>query len=201
MNPQTAAPTMPRPMVNDIAAPARQPQLQARPQHVPAAVTPPAASRPAPTLPAIQPSPTLTTSLVANIPVHTPQQPGAPASEDDELDKIMQDVGKELKKDDQAKAKNHFSLFHKQKAAPAPIAARPPAAPPAVPAQPVAAHPAPAQAVIAPQPVSQPATAAQPRPAPAAAKPKKEPSVPLMPITAAVIVTGLLMAAAVYTYR
>jgi hypothetical protein len=83
MNPQSA--TLP-------AAPAMAP--------APAAPAPPAASSQA-----VQTGP----SMVTNIPVHAQQAAPAPANDDAELDKIMQDVGHELKKEDK-KPEHHGML-------------------------------------------------------------------------------------------
>jgi len=177
MNPATAAPVMPRPMVNDIAAP----QVQTQPVTAAAVPQPVAAQN-------------FTTNLVTNIPIHNPQQ-AASVSEDTELDKIMQDVGHELKKEEQHKKSGHFSIFSRKKKA-------------VVTVKPTLSAAAPAQ-TTAPQPVTVPmAHAVQPAPAAAAQaqakavpKAKHGSNAPVMTVIVTVVVTGLLMAAAVYSYK
>jgi hypothetical protein len=79
-------------------------------------------------------------SLVANIPV---KQPGGPIAaspdEEAELDKIMRDVGHELKRDDQKPAKKRFLSFGHR------VKIQPPAAQSQAPAQPLQPVPKPAK--------------------------------------------------------
>ena len=137
----------------------------------------------APAQPAASPpqlASSLTPSIVDNIPVKA-QQVSA-LNEDDELDKIMRDVGHELKKDDKKPSKKHFSLFkHKAQAPSKPQAAPAP--------QPLAAQLAPAQ----PAP-----TAAAKLAAP---KPPKPDSGAAFIISTAAAVTLALIVAAVYAYK
>jgi hypothetical protein len=123
----------------------------------------------------------------------TPLASRAPG-EDEELDKIMEDVGHELKQADRKTPKKKlFSFGHKAK----PIAAAVPAAPAA--SAPVAAAPQPP----APQPAAaqdaQP-TAAAPAMSPAAPKASKS-SAPVGVFFITIIVTGALIAAAFYSYK
>jgi len=190
---------MPRPMVNDIAAPP-PPDLAppaaaalrplAEPLHRSAAPVPTPAvvqSQP-PALTSAPANQAFTTNLVTNIPIHDPQQ-STPAKEDDELDKIMKDVGHELKKDVPVKKAGHFSLFSRKRRTAAPVSVRPTAAPPSAPVHPVSA------------PTTQPAATSHPVKPTAAVKPKQHTTAPVMVIMVTVLVTGLLMAAAVYTYK
>lgn len=152
-------------------------------------------------------------SLVENIPVHTPGQPQPSRDEDAELDKIMQDVGREMRKDAGPQKKHHFwelNRHHKKEAnfsTQMPVKNAPPAA---------AAKPQPA-------PVSRPPTAAPKPPAanhqaqpahnkvkPAAQKPSKPPkapklpkqnSAPIMVIVLTVLVTAALIAVAYHAYK
>jgi hypothetical protein len=154
----------------------------ARPQAV--AATPVAAepiAAPLPTNPAA--STTLTTSIVSNIPIHAPTTPAPAAGEDAELDKIMEDVGHELKQADRKHTKQHFSLFNHKKH-------------PANPTVPKAAH------VVDIKPAAQhaaPATAHQP--AKAVTPAQKTSSTPVGVIFVTILVTGALIAAAVYSYK
>jgi hypothetical protein len=125
-------------------------------------------------------------SIVTNIPVHTQQTIAAPAGEDAELDKIMQDVGHEMKKEDDKPQHHGFlGLGHKPKplvkVASQPIRQQPPAAMPAAP-------------LPAAVPQAQPQAAALP-------KPKTQHSIPVFVIFVAFLVTGFLVAAAVAAYR
>lgn len=112
MNPSvTTAPTMPRPVQPITAAPSRPvvndvAKVAAQPTNVPAQANRVAAG-------------TLTPSIVSNIPLRNPDAPkqsaqAKPISEDDELDKIMQDVGQELKKVGQKTNKGIFSFLTKK---------------------------------------------------------------------------------------
>jgi len=197
MNPATAVQSMPRPMVNDIARPAPRP-IQPAPLAQPALQAQPVLQAQPISAPAPAPSPApaqaLTTNLVTNIPVHNPHSPANPANEDTELDKIMRDVGKELKKDDHNVKKGHHSLFSRKAKQAAPVAIRPNiSAPAAAPIQ-----TAPAQQAA---PVAQPAASAHPIKPSASTKPKSGSTAPVMVIMMTILVTGLLMAAAVYTYK
>ena|SRR5579862_4192548 len=175
MNPATASvPAAPRRLVDNVARPAPAPAPAAASDSMPIAAP----------------------QVVANIPVHAPTAPAAPASEDDELDRIMRDVGQELKKESVKPAKKGlFSFFHKAKAKPQPSAT-------AVHKAPVAAQSAPAPQ---PTPVSAPVRAvARPQPQPTAtpaAKVKKQTSVPAFAIFVALLVTGFLTVAAIAAYR
>jgi hypothetical protein len=165
MNPQSATmPAAPH-MANDVASPA-------------AAPTPAAPVSPAPAAQAA-------TNVVTNIPVHTQQTAAAPANEDAELDKIMQDVGHELKKEDNKPQKHGFLGFsHKPK-----------------PLVKVAAQPV---RQTAPMPAQQPVqTATAPAVAMPAAVPKAkiQRSIPVFVIFVAFLVTGFLVAAAIAAYR
>jgi hypothetical protein len=143
----------------------------------------------------------LKADIVKNIPVHqgasaTRPQPGSTEN----IDLLMQDVGKALKKDDHAKPKHHF--WDK----------RPDNQPSTFSAQPVpkdvaiAAAPAPMPAP-APQPVPVPAAPVQnqPQPAPAAktkpAPAKTKSSAPVLVIFVTVIVTAGLIFAAYSAYK
>jgi hypothetical protein len=111
-------------------------------------------------------------SIVTNIPVHTQQTIAAPAGEDAELDKIMQDVGHEMKKEDDKPQHHGFlGLGHKPK----PLVK------------------------VASQPIRQQPPAAMP--AAALPKPKTQHSIPVFVIFVAFLVTGFLVAAAVAAYR
>ena len=152
-------------------------------------------SRPAPARPTAVPT-APATNLVANIPVHNPADQTTPLGEDDELDKIMQDVGREMNKEENKSRKHRFLHFgHKTKTVPKP----------AVPVSAtVQSAPAP---MPQPQPVAQPQAAAavpplQPQALQAAAtKPKEQSSAPVFAIFVAILVTGFLIAAAIAAYR
>ncbi|HET7528735.1 MAG TPA: hypothetical protein VFJ84_00705 [Candidatus Saccharimonadales bacterium] len=138
---------------------------------------------PRPSQPARAPQ-TLTTNIVNNIPVHAPiQQPAQPVNEEDELDKIMQDVGRQLKQAERHTPKKRlFSFRHKAKP---------------IPPQPHAALPVPAPiADVKPAPVHKPDT---PKSVPAAAVKPGRPPMMIMILTLAV--TTALIAAAIYAYR
>lgn len=128
-----------------------------------------------------------TTNIVDNIPMHAPARPPAAApNEDAELDTIMQDIGHELKQADRQITKKRFSLFSRK-----PKTGPRPAATPKV------------MDVSAAQLVPRPAPAAA-RPAPQAAasiQPTKTSSVPVGIILITVLVTGVLIAAAIYSYK
>ena len=131
----------------------------------------------------------LTTNIVDNIPMHAPTQP-APAApnEDTELDTIMQNISHELKQADRQTTKKHFALLGR-KPKPEP---RPAAMPKIVDVS-----------ATKPVPVPQPAPAA-PRPnasATTAPRPSKTGSAPVGIIFITVLVTGVLIAAAIYSYR
>jgi hypothetical protein len=122
--------------------------------------------------------------------MHAPAQAAAPVlSEDDELDTIMQDVGHQLKQADRKTTKKrglHFGHKHRQpavKKTPAPLPAN------AAPAAPVAQHIAPVKAVTVDATVK------------TAPKPVKTASAPLGVIFMTLIITGALIAAAVYSYK
>lgn len=131
----------------------------------------------------------LTPSLVSNIPVKE-QQPGAPAFNDEaELDEIMQDVGRQLKKEDNVPRKKGFLGFGR-KTKTEPKLTQPPSLNRAQP-MPVAA--------TTPEPALQTAKApAQPAPK---TQPAKTNSVPVLVVTLTVIITAALIAAAIYTYK
>lgn len=139
-------------MVNDVAGPANPPQ-------------------------------TLSTSIVNNIPVHAPAQPlSRPLNEDDELDKIMQDVGQQLKQAERLTPKKRFFHFrHKAK----PISASTPMA---------AAQPQPMPATL---PAAQPAESLKQasKVSPVSA------SSPVLPALFTLAVTLVLIAAAIYSYK
>ena len=121
--------------------------------------------------------------IVNNIPMHKAAPAPAQASEDDELDKIMQDVGTELKKDDHQPAKHHFFSKTPKPTVNAPV-------------HPPAAHHS------APQAPAHPPTAQQPKaPAKPAPKIKAKSSAPVFVIVVTVLVTGVLIAAAVSAYK
>jgi hypothetical protein len=134
------------------------------------------------------------TDIVNNIPLH--QAAPAAGHEDHELDKIMRDVGHQLNKEDHKPAKKHH-LFGKHQ----------PKSEPKLVAQPVDRHqvvnmdvlPATTQSHQAPKPAAnapQQPSAAKPHPAP-----KDKRSAPVMVILLTIIVTGILIAAAVSAYK
>jgi hypothetical protein len=128
------------------------------------------------------------TNIVNNIPMHTPA-PVAATNEDDELETIMKDIGHELKQADRKATEKHISLFGRKHHAPAPKPAQPPTSAATV-AVPAPQPPPPAQSV-------RPATAT-PTPVP---KPTKSHSAPIGVISITILVTGVLIAAAIYTYK
>jgi hypothetical protein len=105
--------------------------------------------------------------------------PPQPIKDGDDMDQLMHEVGKELKKDDQRPPKHH--LFSRKK----PADKHKP-----VPAQP-AAHPA--AAGHPPQPTAKPQPNTHSTPI---AKQPKSPT-PVLVITVTIIVTGILIAAAI----
>lgn len=161
------------------------------------------------------PAPMPAPNLVENIPVHTPGQVTAPHDEDAELDKIMQDVGRDLHKMGEHQSKHHFwelKTHHKKEAnfstqmtiknAPQPAAVRP--QPPPAPVH----H----QAVTAPKPAAPQAKAPVPhnKVKPAAQKSQKQPKPPKLPkqhhmplmVTAlTILVTAALIAVAYRAYK
>lgn len=178
MNPTTASMPAPR-TVNNVAAP------QSSPPTAPAVQAPPDTSP-------VAAGP----NIVSNIPVHAPQAP-APISEDTELDKIMHDVGREMKKEDKKPPKHGLLSFlhhepkplvkvNNQAASPAPAVPQPTPLP-----IPAAATAAPAAAV---QPAVTPVAAVQ-------AKPAADRHIPFFVIFVALCITGFLIAAAIAAYR
>jgi hypothetical protein len=127
------------------------------------------------------------TNIVDNIPMHTPAPAAAPVlTEDDELDTIMKDVGHQLKQADRKTTKKH-SLFGRRRQAPAP---KPVPMPKAAAAAPAAPQPTvPVRAVTVDSTVK------------AAPKPVKTSSAPLGAIFMTILVTGALIAAAIYSYK
>jgi len=136
------------------------------------------------------PETSLKTEVVENIPVHA--QAGAQPThikDGDDMDEIMQQVGSELKKDDHKPSKRHW--FSKK------------------PHKDVNFQAAPVQRhhdLNAPTPTHQLHTAsshpAQPKPsAKTQPLPKAKSSAPVLVITITVIVTGILIAAAISAYR
>jgi len=111
--------------------------------------------------------------IVSNIPIKAPSSPLNPIPEDDELDKIMQDVGKDLKKVSQNAHKKHFFEFKH--------------------------HPAPAKPAAKPPVQAQPAKAPQPKAA--QQKLQRQCTIPVFTITVTIIVTGFLIAAAYSAYK
>lgn len=134
----------------------------------------------------------LTTNIVSNIPMHAPaQQPvAAPAlTEDDELDTIMRDIGQQLKQADRKTTKKHFSLFRRQPK-PRPHPAIAPKIKAAAPAQPAP------QPVLPAQPVAKLGAALKTPP-----KAPKNAGAPVGLIFVTILVTGALIAAAIYSYK
>lgn len=153
----------------------------------------PAPATPQPTAPpATQP-----VSLVQNIPVHdptaVPAPPGASHNEAD-MDKIMQDVGEAIKKEEAKPQPKRFSWLHRQ---PKPIVKTPQAATTA----PATAPAAPAQQAPLPAPTTLAQPAVQPSPLPAQPKPPAKPGAPVAVILLAVLVAASLSAVAYYTYK
>ena len=112
--------------------------------------------------------------IVANIPLKTQSAPINPIADDDDLDKIMQDVGKDLSKVGDSPHKKRFFEFKRRPKTP---------------------KPAPRPKAVRPQPAK---PAAKPAPLP---MPAKQGSVPALAITVAIIVTGVLIAAAYSAYK
>jgi hypothetical protein len=126
-----------------------------------------------------QPEDTLKTDIVDNIPLHQASAP-TPVSEAENIDGIMKDVSKEVKKVVETPKKHHL-FAHNEKPK-------------------EAVHkPVPAQPVPLPAPNSGPMPR-QPAP-PAAPKPKSSRSVPVMVIIFTVIITAFLVVAAVSAYK
>jgi hypothetical protein len=126
------------------------------------------------------------TNIVDNIPMHTPAPAAAPVlTEDDELDTIMKDVGHQLKQADRKTTKKH-SLFGRRRQAPAP---KP------VPALKATVAPAAPQPTVPVRAVTVDSTVK------AAPKPVKTSSAPLGAIFMTILVTGALIAAAIYSYK
>jgi hypothetical protein len=177
MNPQSAALPAAPGAVNNMATPA------------------PAPAAPAPAAPASNPA--SAPNIVANIPVHTQQAAPAPAphpvNEDDELDRIMHDVGQELKKSD-TKPQKHglLDFIHKPK----PLVKTPtPRA-----KQQAAAAPIPAPMPVQNLPAAGPAAAVTQGQA-QATKPKTKRSVPVFVIFITLCITGFLIVAAIAAYK
>lgn len=142
----------------------------------------------------------LKADIVSDIPVAAPQSGPKPASEDDELDKIMQDVSMDIK-DSKSKPRKH-GLFHRSKKAPkadAKFSAKPidnvqpvpKAPPPEKPSEPIRPT-----TTVSPSPNQAP----QAKPA-KPVKPPKTSRAPVGAIVLALLVTGALSAAAVYAYK
>jgi hypothetical protein len=112
--------------------------------------------------------------IVSNIPLKAQAAPLTPIHEDQDLDKIMRDVGQDLKQNEKSHHKKRFFEFKRQPKAVKP-APRPTPAP---------SRPAPVQAKAAAQP-----------------KPARQSSAPVFTITLTIIVTGVLIAAAYYAYK
>lgn len=152
------------------------------------------------------------------LPAHPVSRPAA-ASEDDELEQIMRDVGNQLKNEDFKKPKRRFlsikpkpkrdvpfsaqivhnpQQFHKTEPKPAPVAPTP---------RPVVADIAPTRPQLTTQVRDQvetekQLTKIQPHPkAQAAAKPKNRVSYPVFVLFVTFLVTGFLIAAAIAAYR
>ena len=132
----------------------------------------------------------LTPNIVENIPVRA-QTSSAAINEGADLDKIMQDVGKELKKEDKKPHKAGFLRFKRKpktethtQQAPSLVRSAPMSVPTA-----------------SPKPTSQPAAKAPLPKAAAKPKPQRSSSAPVLVITLTIIVTGALIAAAFYAYK
>lgn len=145
---------------------------------------------PQPTVPQASATPqTLTTSIVNDIPVRAPAHPMAqqPLNEDDELDKIMQDVGQQLRQAERHTPKKHMFSLGRSKPKPLPASSAKPvltsSPDPAPQAQPPAGQVAAA--------ISKPALVATGRSS----------SAPVLVIMFTIAVTAVLAAAAIYTYR
>lgn len=140
---------------------------------------------------AVNPAP----NLINNIPVRAQQGAPPPVKEDDELDKIMRDVGRQLKEEDIKPAKQRFGLFKRDGKRPKTEAK--------LHAQPLAPKPLTRQDVMPPKPAAspQPLPAVKGAPPPAAAKPTKTSSAPVLAVTLTIIVTAVLIGAAYYAYK
>jgi hypothetical protein len=144
--------------------------------------------------PTTAPADTPPPDLGSNIPVKTqstppspPQPPRSPepAAADEDLDKIMQDVGQQLKNEDKQPSKKRRSFFGRK--------------PKNQPEAKLHAQPLPL-AVAQPLPATPQARAPLPQPAIQPTPPKTN-SVPVLVITLTAIVTGILIIAAIYTYK
>ncbi len=157
--------------------------------------------------PSNPPADNFSADLVSNIPVH--QAGGVPAQtvgEDAESDKIMRDVGHELKKDDLKKPKKHHLPWNHQSKKDPNFSARPIAM--NQPQMPAPAHnqaPAPVQTPAPATPQAQNNNRIKPQaqlqPKAAAPKPEKSRSMPVLAISMTIFVTGILIAAAIYAYK
>jgi hypothetical protein len=134
------------------------------------------------------PETNLKTDMVDNIPVHS--EAGSrptPIKDGDDMDEIMEQVGSELKKDDHRPPKHHWCSKKKRKEV-------------NFQAAPVQRH----HDLAAPVPQPQPPSPA-PHPIQPAAKPRPAPrdksSAPVLVITLTIIVTGILIAAAISAYK
>jgi hypothetical protein len=127
-----------------------------------------------------QPDAAFKTDIVDNIPLHQATT-SEPVSEAENIDGIMKDVSKEVKKVDEAPPKHHL-FGHKEKPKPAGHHSAPVAPAPAPPA-PAASGPMPRQ------------------PAPPAPKPKAKSPKPVMVIIFTVIITAFLIIAAISAYK
>lgn len=193
MNPPFAQLTMHRPVM-DVKRPVsrmspRQVQpagnLPPRPLAVP--VSQPVSAVPVRVLLAPAAPGSTGTSIVGSIPLQAPSQLN-PAHEDNELDKIMRDVGHELKQADRPHTKKHFSLLgHKNDK---------PAAPKL--AQMVDIKPAAQRATLARKPAQSAASAVITQ---AKERHDKVSTAPVGVIFATLIITSFLIAAAVYSYK
>ncbi|MBX4190742.1 hypothetical protein KW794_01505 [Candidatus Saccharibacteria bacterium] len=149
---------------------------------------------PAPAMP-ITANPT--TSVAINIPVHTPQAQPVPVAEDHELDKIMHDVGQQMKKEPQKPKRHGFSLFHHE---PKPLVKAP--AQPARQPVPVPEPSMPVSSAASGAPAPLPQASAHPQVQTAAApKPKTQRSMPIFVIFVTLCVTSFLVVAAIAAYR
>jgi len=142
---------------------------------------------------------------MASIPVHSQGVASAsPVNEDEELDKIMHEVGHELKKTEKAPAKHHFHFelkHHKKTEAKFSAQPRPVMDVKALPVSaPVARPAATAAPVVQAKPPAQARPVAQPKPA-KPLKAQKTRSAPVMAILMTIIVTAALVGVAVYTYK
>lgn len=171
MNPTVTVPQhiVRRPIVNDISRP---PAIS--PSPLPAV---PVATRP---------------QIVSNIPLRAPIN--RPLGDDEELERIMRDVGRELKASEKKPTKKHFSfLSRKQKAGPVKtILAQPLSAAPGQSGASVSVNPAPA-------PVSQIAPAALNQAALKSAEKEKK-SMPVLVFLLTIVAASALIAMAWSAY-